>query len=239
MNKLLEFTLQRHGGLENWNRFKYISAHVKVDGPIFGESFLHDLLNDIHTRVEIGTPNLSFVSYTGGWETSFNPQHVRAAISNGELIEELRNPLQTFRKPQNETPWSRLQTFYLGGDAIWGYLNMPFCFAHGAYRTDEIKPFIANGELFRRLRIVSPAHRLTHSHTQLLYIDDTGLIRRHDYDVNLAAISSYGLYLTDYIEVRGLKFPTTRHAFRRRKNDPPTVSQPIIGSINISELLLS
>jgi hypothetical protein len=33
MNELLKFTIDAHGGLANWKKFKETSAHLQIDDP--------------------------------------------------------------------------------------------------------------------------------------------------------------------------------------------------------------
>ena len=48
---------------------------------------------------------------------------------------------------------------------------------------------------------------------QTIYAGDDGLLRRHDYAVEIAADSPAAHYLGKYVTVDGIKFPTERRVY--------------------------
>src|SRR5215470_18753412 len=53
----------------------------------------------------------------------------------------------------------------------------------------------------------------THSKVQTIYAGDDGVLRRHDYAVEIAADSPAAHYLGNYVTVDGIKFPTERRVY--------------------------
>jgi hypothetical protein len=53
-------------------------------------------------------------------------------------------------------------------------------------------------------------HDRHHSKVQTIYAGDDDLLRRHDYEVEIAADSPAAHYLDKYVTVDGIKFPTER-----------------------------
>ncbi|MDW9379686.1 hypothetical protein [Chryseobacterium sp. JV558] len=238
MNSLLEFTIEAHGGLENWNRFENISAHLKVDGLTWIRKQQPGLISDTFVSVDTQKQFVSFRPALADWKTSFETDHVAALSENGEIIEELSNPRQSFSNHKRETPWTKLQAFYFASYAIWTYINAPFCFANPGFEVTEIEPWEENGETFRRLQVIFPESIASHSRIQTFYIDKTGLIRRHDYNVEISENVASAHYLYDYTEVQGIQFPTKRQVFIRNEDNTALQPEPVLVVVNLSEIIL-
>jgi hypothetical protein len=238
MNNLLEFTIEAHGGLENWNKFNNISAHLKVDGLTWIRKQQPGIINDTYVSVDTKKQFVSFQPVYADWKTSFEADHIAALSENSEIIEELSNPRQSFFNHKRETPWTRLQAFYFASYAIWIYFNAPFCFADPSFEVTEIDPWEENGETFRRLRVIFPETIASHSRIQTFYIDKIGLIRRHDYNVEISENVASAHYLYDYTEIQGVKFPTKRQVFIRNYDNTSVQPEPVLVVINLIEILL-
>jgi hypothetical protein len=155
------------------------------------------------------------------------------------LIDQLYFPRSSFNGYGTETPWSKLQLTYFTGYAMWTYLNAPFCFAEPGYEVKEIGPWTEDGQLFRRLQVIFPDEIATHSREQVFYIDETGLFKRHDYNVEILNNAASVHYITDYTEVQGIKFPTIRNVYKRNGDNTALVPNPLFISINLSDIKLS
>ena len=91
------------------------------------------------------------------------------------------------------------------------------------------------GEQWRRLRVTWPGYLATHSTEQTLYFGEDGLIRRHDYDVEIAGGNSAAHYISDYMQVAGIMIPT-KHRIFPRSPDGQALGEPLIVSIDVSEV---
>ncbi|MCZ9340745.1 hypothetical protein NGM37_23580, partial [Streptomyces sp. TRM76130] len=118
--------------------------------------------------------------------TSFTADRVAVETSDGDVVEELTDPRASFAGHDLTTPWTRLQLAYFSGSAMWTYLAEPISLTFTGVRTEEIDPFTEDGEKYRRLRVVFPDDIATLSTEQVLYVDGDGLIRRRDYNVEIA-----------------------------------------------------
>jgi hypothetical protein len=154
----------------------------------------------------------------------------------GTVIEALKNPRTSFTGQTVETPWTRLQLVYFIGYAMWTYFNAPFNFASSDYEVSEMEPWEENNEVWRRLNVKFPESVGTHGRTQIFYIGADGLVRRHDYDVDILGGSAAVHYLYDYIEVEGIKVATKRKVYIRNENNTAVVPDPLLVSIEISEI---
>jgi hypothetical protein len=239
MNKLLEFTINAHGGLETWSKFETITARLNCAGVLWSMKQQPGIVDDIYVTSHLKKEFTSHYPFINkDWHTSFEPERIAIENSKGEVIEELSNPRKSFSGHITETPWSRLQVAYFTGYAMWTYFNAPFNFAGSDYSVQELEPWEENGEVFRRLEVTFPEQVATHSTVQTFYIDKDGLIKRHDYSVDVSGGSTAAHYLSDYVEVQGIKIATKRRVYVRLEDNTPLSPEPLLVSIDLSEILL-
>jgi hypothetical protein len=121
---------------------------------------------------------------------------------------------------------------------MWTYLTSPFTFTLPGYEVEEMEPWRENGETWRRLQVTFPPDIATHSKVQTFYIDKDGLIRRHDYDVEISGGTPAVHYLSDHTEVSGIIVPTKRLVYIRQPDLSP-LKEPLIVSIQLSDIKFS
>jgi hypothetical protein len=121
---------------------------------------------------------------------------------------------------------------------MWTYFNAPFNFTGVGYNVKELEPWKENDEVFRRLEVMFPEQVATHSPVQTFYIDKDGLIKRHDYNVDVAGGAIAAHYLSDYIEVQGIKIATKRKVYVRLEDNTPLFPEPLLVFIELSEIVL-
>lgn len=239
MNSLLEYTINAHGGLKTWNKFEKITARIITTGVLWQMKQQPGVLDDIYVTSETKKQTTSHYPFLNpDWKTSFTPKRIAIENTNGEIIEELSNPRDSFSGHTRETPWSRLQLAYFGGYAMWTYFNTPFAFANPGYEVTELEPWEENNEVFRRLKVTFPSEVASHSKEQVFYIDSEGLIRRHDYSADISGGSKAAHYLSDYIEVQGIKIATRREVYVRQEDNTPLLPEPLLVSIDLKEISL-
>jgi hypothetical protein len=239
MNELAEHTIEAHGGLKHWGQFETVSAHLVQGGALWALKGQAGTLDN--TTVTVGTRS-EWASHdpfgASGARSRFEPHMVALKSSTGGVLEELREPRASFAGHTLETPWRALQLAYFAGCAMWTYLNTPFLLAHPGVLSEELSPWKENGETWRRLKVGYPDDIATHSSTQTLYINGEGLLKRHDYDVEIAGGTPGAHYIEGYEEVSGIMFPTKRRIFPRQA-DGIASPEPLVVSIDLSEIVLS
>ena len=77
----------------------------------------------------------------------------------------------------------------------------------------------------------------THSPHQVLYVDDDGLIRRRDYQVDIAGGSPAAHYVSNFDVVDGVVIPRTRMIYVRDQDNRPIPEQLVV-SIELTDLVL-
>lgn len=135
------------------------------------------------------------------------------------IVEERNQPRAAFMGHTRETKWDQLHRLYFASYALWNYLAAPFLLAEPGVETTEIEPHIENGENWRRLHAKFPASIPTHSSEQIFYFDSTGLLRRHDYTVDIMEGAGAN-YCYDHKAFEGIIYPTLRRVVPRRNNVP-------------------
>ena len=239
LNGLAELAIDAHGGLGRWEQFRTLSADLVNGGalwPLKGQAGVLDkstvtvgLTDQWASHRPFGAPN---------YKSRFEPSRVAIETDDGAVIEELSEPRASFAGHQLETPWSRLQLAYFAGYAMWTYLNFPFLLARPDVHSEELSHWQEEGEDWRRLKVTFPETIATHSKEQTLYFDHKGLLKRHDYDVDISAGSSAVHYVDEYRTVSGLMFPTRRRVFPRQP-DGKAMAEPLLVSIDLSNIVLS
>jgi hypothetical protein len=234
MNSLVERTIEAHGGLKRWNELQSITAHLDEGGALWGLKGHPEMLGETNVTVGTRTEWASHHPFLAARaRTRFEPHKVALESESGDLIEELKEPRASFAGHGLETPWSKLQLAYFTGYAMWTYLNLPFLLARPDVVSEEGTPWQENGQTWHRLLIRFPADIATHSAKQTLYVDAKGLLKRHDYDVDISGGTPAAHYTGEYREASGIMFPTRHVIFPRQPDNNPN-RELLVVSIDLS-----
>ena len=216
MNELLESVLEAHGGLRRWNQFNTVSAQIVSGGGLWA---LKGLIQDPAPRKMTASLHEEFASVTPfgqpNWRTSFTAERVAIETTDGDVVKERRNPRDSFSGHTMNTPWDPLHRAYFNGYALWTYLTTPFLMAMPGFEVSEIEPIKEGTEQWRGLRVKFPKHVASHCEEQDFYFGDDFLLRRHDYQVDVAGSFPAAQYVDSMVDVQGFKMPTRRRAFVR------------------------
>jgi hypothetical protein len=239
MNALARLAIDAHGGLDRWRRFESASARLRNGGVLWALKQQDGVLDDVRVRVDLHRVWASHTPFTGpDLRSSFEPHRVAIERARGEILAEQLQPRESFRGHSVETPWSHLQLAYFAGYAMWTYLNTPFLFAWNGVESEEVEPWEEKGTTWRRLRVTFPDSVPSHSAVQTFFFSSDGLLRRHDYAVDVSGGSPAAHYVSQHEEVSGIVVPTQRRVFLRRPDGTPT-PDPLIVSIDLSEIEFS
>jgi hypothetical protein len=124
--------------------------------------------------------------------------------------------------------WDIIDSAYFVGYAMSNYMSHPYRMTQPGFHVRRGEDRRGDNEIWRRLEVAYPPGFDSHCHRETFYIDDRGLIRRHDYlpDVftearllaRLLPIPIKAAHFTcRHRDVDGLIFPT----FRRVMLAPP------------------
>jgi hypothetical protein len=235
MNDLLGFAVQAHGGLAAWNAFDSLELKVSIGGAIWdfkqNPGLLRDVTYDMKTHVE----QLTITGFSSpGRRISFVPNRITLTTLDGTIIEARDNPRAAFAGQTAESPWDQLHVAYFSSYALWTYFNSPFLYTLPGFATEEIAPWQENGETWRRLKVIFPDTVASHVKEQVTYFGPDGLMRRHDYTVEILGGATGANYALDYREFQGIKLPTTRriYAYDAKQQKVP---EPVLVSIDVAQ----
>jgi hypothetical protein len=109
-----------------------------------------------------------------------------------------------------------LHRAYFNGYALWTYLTTPFLLTMDGVQVMEGEPWTEGRETWRVLHARFPGSIATHSALQDFFFGDDLLLRRHDYNVDVAGGFAGAQLVYDYIkaEADGIRLPT--HHWRLR-----------------------
>ncbi|HEX6943557.1 MAG TPA: hypothetical protein VF128_11560 [Gemmatimonadaceae bacterium] len=218
---LLQDATDAHGGLERWRRLRGAASTIITGGGLW----------DIKRVELLRTPRRATSEFHRQWmrETPFGepgstmtwtPQHVEIADSAGMVLEQRDNGRDAFDR-SFAGRWDRLNLAYFNGYAMWTYHAVPWVLAEPGYEAREIAPIARGGETLRGLAVRFPEGVHSHTREQRFYFGTDGLLRRHDYEVDVWADTPATHFVSDYVDVDGLKYPTRRSVFFRRPDGTP------------------
>jgi hypothetical protein len=236
---LAKLAIEAHGGLDRWKRFSTLSVHGINGGVLWGAKGKAGVLDDVTVTVDLRDEKVSHWPFGSRVRRSrFEAQRVALEDANGKVVEELLHPRSSFKGHTLETPWSDLQLAYFAGCAMWTYLNTPFLLVRPGVESEELEPWQEAGETWRRLKVRFPSDIATHSTEQTLYFDQQGLLKRHDYDVEISGGTGAAHYVSDLKNFSGIVFPTKRRIFPRQP-DGHSLPEPLVVSIDLDHFIFS
>ena len=237
MNDLLESAIAAHGGIDRWSQVTAITVNASVTGALFHVKGKPDALKDV--RFEADTKRqLLTMDYVGQDKQSvFEPSRVVIQRRDGELIDAPDEPEGSFGGHQLETPWDDIHLAYFTGEALWTYLNVPFLYSWPGFTTEEITPIEVDGETWRRLTVTFPEHVKSHTREQISCFGPDGLLRRHDFTIDILGGATGMLYATDSRNVDGIIIPTTRRGYAWQ-GDYQRIPEPLLVAIDMGEVTM-
>src|SRR6266567_1290136 len=151
-----------------------------------------------------------------------------ALKSKGDALKDVRFEVDTTRE--------RL-TMDFAGQALWTYLNTPFLYTWPGFVTEEIAPIEVGGETWRRLKVTFPDHIKSHTRQQISCFGPDGLLRRHDFTIDILGGATGLLYATGYRDVAGVIIPATRRGYAWQ-GDYQLVPEPLLVAIDMGEITI-
>jgi hypothetical protein len=144
--------------------------------------------------------------------------------SDGKLIERRTQARRAFggRGAWRRIPrWDTIDSAYFVGYAMSNYMSHPYRLTQRGFLVRRGEDWRGDNEVWRRLEVEYPPEFDSHCHRETFYIDESGLIRRHDYlpevftearqFARLMPIPLKAAHFTlRHREVDGLIFPTFR-----------------------------
>jgi hypothetical protein len=236
MASLLVEVVEAHGGLARWNELYLVRARLIQGGEFWGMTGHGGELTDVVCTARLHEQEVSHEPFNGqNLRSRYTADRVSIDRTDGTEVEALENPRASFTVADPGAPWTDLQLVYFVGTSMWTYLTQPFTYTLPGFETVEIEPWTENGEQWRRLRITWPEQPVSHSKVQTLYVGDDGLIRRFDYEIDIAGASKGAHYITGYSEIAGIMTPNM-HTILLRDDKDQSMPEPVMVTIGVEEV---
>jgi hypothetical protein len=239
LNGLLEFAIQAHGGLRRWRQLTSITASLSFGGSMLTGKGWAGALEHVVVSVDPRVQRALIGPFTGSDRRGlFTGDRVAIETAKGRLIDLRWNPRAAFVGRDVDTPWDALDLAYFTGCALWTSLTVPFLLNETGFVIEELEPWQEDGETWRRLRATFPERIACQNREQVFYFGPDGLLRRHDYNVDIVAGVSAADYTDDHQIFGGISFPTLRRAVRRLP-DGLTEPEPAFFAVDIADVTVA
>jgi hypothetical protein len=235
---LLDDIIEAHGGPRR-AAFEKIEADIVTTGGLFP---LKGLMTDPTVRRMTAWLHEERASVTpfgaADQRTSFTADRVAVEKLDGAVVAESRDFAALFAGHGLGTPWGPLHRAHFNGYAMWTYLNTPFLLAMEGVEVEERAPWREGDEQWRVLRAWFPGRLVTHSRQQDFYFGEDLMLRRHDYQLDVAGGMLAAQLTSNYIEADGIRLPTRRRAYARGPDNRPVLDLLLV-SIDIADVRLA
>lgn len=216
-NRLLAEALNAHGGHQRWRQLQGLSSTIVSGGKLWGIKGVEMPPIPRRASTEFHRQWMSVTPFgEPEWTMTWIPDRVVIEASDGSLIAERDNPREAFAGHGYDTPWDPLHLAYFNGYAMWLYHAAPFVLAESGYDVSDLQPIEHEGESLRGISVRLPENVHSHSREQHFYFGGDGLLRRHEYHVDVWAGTNTAHILSDYVEVDGFNLPTRRRVYPRK-----------------------
>lgn len=236
MNELLTEILDAHGGMGRWKALEKVEASIVTGGGFFALKGLGQDSTPRRMTVWLHEERSSVMPYGApDQRTMFTPERIAIEKLDGALVAERHAPKDSFAGHQMNTPWDEMHRAYFNGEALWTYLTTPFLLAMPDVRVEETESWREGHDTWRILRAYFPAYIETHNLVQDFFFDKNLMLRRHDYNVNVAGGFAASQLTSDHVSVDGIFLPSKRRAYPRGTDRRPILDMLMV-SIDVSEI---
>jgi hypothetical protein len=238
MNELLELAVNAHGGLERWNQLKSVRASLSIAGGIFHVKGKPDVLKEVTIEAQLHKQILVMHYRDQRRRTTFEPELIVSETEEGQLLERRENPRASFEGHVFETLWDDIHLAYFVSEALWTYFTTPFLYTYPGFITEELAPWEENREVWRPLKVTFPDSIFSHTREQISYFGKEGLLRRHEFTIDILGGAPGVYYPSDYQVFDGIMVPQRRlgYAYDSEKRKVP---EPVLAAIDVGEVLFS
>jgi hypothetical protein len=235
MSDLLNLAIDAHGGWDRWQRLSNVTARATIGGALWALKG-HPGASDVRITAALHEQHVEYSPFKApDTHSVYEPERTAIETDDGRVVDSRVNPRDSFAGHKLATPWDDLQVVYFRGYAMWTYLTTPFLFRLSGFETRELEPWSEDGEEWRRLKVTFPPNVHSHSTEQVFYFDAKGLLRRHDYSVDIVGGTASAHYVTEHKTFGGIVFPTKRRVYTYGADNRPLLDRVLV-SIDFHEI---
>jgi hypothetical protein len=238
MCKLLDRALVAHGGLRRWNNLRSVRIAASITGAICFAKGRGDVLKNVVMTADTRTQRLTTDFPGRNKRTIFEPGRIVIETADGEPVEVRNNPKESFQDLTTNALWDDVHVAYFSSEALWTCLTIPFLYTYPGFLVEEISAIEKEEETWRRLQVIFPDSVSSHTRQQVSCFGPDGLLRRHDYTVDVLGGATRLNYASRYREVDGILVPTKRRVYVYQ-GDYHLVTEPLQVAIDMTEVTFS
>jgi hypothetical protein len=238
MSDLLDLALQAHGGLKRWSRVAAVTVAASITGELWRSRNKADYLQNVVFQSETKRERVTMEFPGQDKRSVFEPNRVEMQRRDGTVVAACDDPEASFQGQDESTPWDDLHVAYFSGEALYTYLNTPFLCTYDGFSSEEVPAIQVDGEIWRRLKVTFPDAVKSHTKTQIFCFGPDGLLRRHDYTVDVLGGAPGFNYASDYRDVDGIVFPTKRRVYAH-EGDHRLMKEPLLVKIDMAAITLA
>jgi hypothetical protein len=239
MGDVLERAVKAHGGIERWREVSRFRVRTSIGGAIWTLKGKPGLLDRVTLDGDARRQQLTITPFPRpGQVATWTPERQAIEAADGTLVAERPDPAAPFAGQTRESPWDDLQAAYFASEANWNYYVAPFILAEPGFGTEETGPWEEDGQVWQRLLVTYPDSIVAHTRQQTYYFDDSGLLRRLDYQVDILGGGPAVHYPSRYRRFDGIMVPTRRRVYVRRADGSPILESTSI-AIDVDQVSFS
>jgi hypothetical protein len=236
MPDLLASALAAHGGLARWNSLTSVRADLSVTGAIWAAKGRAEVFRDVAVEADLHRQRI--VLTPASWEgrrADYRENVLSLLDGEGRVLQRSDDPAAMFAQPASDDPWTDLQAAYCASQVLWTQLTLPFVYTHPGVVMAEVEPRVENGETWRRLQVDFPGDITALSARQTSAFGPDGLLRRHEFTVDILGGATAVLYATDMRVLGGIAVPTRCRVYAYDANRD-RVPQPMLLAVDVRAL---
>jgi hypothetical protein len=214
MSDLLAWAVDAHGGTHRWDELQTLQADLTISGYTFVVKQQAEVFRQVTVSAQLHEERIELdpASFEGR-HTVFDGRQLVMHDAACRPVEVWDDPAAQFSGHSFETPWTKMHAAYFSSEALWTYLTMPFLFTYPGFAVEEIEPWHEDDEVWRSLRVTFPDYIVSHHREQIARFGPDGLLRRHDYVVDILPGAAGANYAHGYRNIDGIMFPTQRRIY--------------------------
>jgi hypothetical protein len=157
VDELLKLAIDGHGGWPRWQGISRFRAAASITGTIWTLKRKPGLLDAVVMEGETRNQRLTIAPFPRlGCLATWEPQRQTIETTEGVVLAERRDPAAAFVGATRESPWDELQVAYFASEGNWNYVVAPFLFTRGDFVTEETRPWLEDGQVWRTLLVTYP-----------------------------------------------------------------------------------
>lgn len=214
---LLERAIAAQGGRDRWAALDAVRLRVTSGGLAFASKGQGRAVRGALATVSTRGQRVTIDPFAGAAHVGvLDGAETRIEDASGRVVARRSGRPGGLARLRRLVRWDDLEMLGFAGAALWTYASLPFVAERPGYSTREVGSRRYGSEVLHGLEIELPPEVRTHSPRQVLWFDDAGLLRRHDYTaLAFGRLARAAHHVGGHREIDGLVVGTRRRVVPR------------------------